>query len=77
MNELGEDWTPKSKKAWVCAFMKMAMTMRGETNIMDFPRANDETVLDDNTQRFDDSMRGLIGENNDGDTIPIPNRKKN
>lgn len=73
---LGDQWNKKVKKAWVCAYTKMTGTMKGEQYPeMDFPRANDETVLDD-TQRYDDSMRGLINMDDDNSIMTIPNRKK-
>jgi hypothetical protein len=73
---LGDQWNKKVKKAWVCAYTKMTGTMKGDQYPeMSFPRANDETVLED-SQRYDDSMRGLIG-GEDGDSmIPVPNRKR-
>ena len=48
--------------------------MRGE--IKEFPGPGDETVLED-TMRNEDSLRGLINEDNDESMMGIPNRKKN
>lgn len=71
---LQHDWNAKLKKAWVCTWIKMSNTMKGDQYGIQFPNANSETALDD-TIRNDDSMRGLM--NGDGESITgIPMRKK-
>ena len=61
---LGSQWNNRVKKAWVCAYTKLTTTMKDYNKQKEFPRANDETVLDDSA-RFDDSMRGLINGEDD------------